>query len=214
MVLGVALRPFALGHALLLARLGSPFMRASELRAGELRVESRGGAASAAQLSTFKSQPPRLPSLGDLLLALEVCRHEPFRVPGRRWLSWLGWLKRNTAEGDLLDACIAFASYVNEAHQLPPHSSRGGGGDGGIPWLQALKITLMVKLHKSEAEALRTPLQLAILDCFAVWAGEGAVEVGDRKAAMLKMLAQAEAQAAAGRGASPAQLSTLNPQLD
>lgn len=174
-ILGVALRPYALGHALLLARVGSPFAVAS----GDPETRS-------------------LPGIGDLLLALEICRHEPFHLPTGPRRAWLAFRHRKLPEGALLDACIAFADYVNTAHRLPAHTSKGEGGDSGIPWLQALKVTLISKLHKTEADALRTPLQLAILDCFAVWAALGTVELGDRRKAMLDKLAEVEGQIARG----------------
>ena len=125
-ILGVVLRPFALGHALLLARVGSPFAVASGERA------ARG-----------------LPGIGDLLLALEICRKEPPYLPGPFRRAWLEFRHRKLSEGPFLDACKELVDYVVACHQLPPHKSNVEAGDSGIPWLQALKLTLMSKIGRA-----------------------------------------------------------------
>ena len=119
-------------------------------------------------------------------------------LPSALRLAWLNLRHRRLPEGELLDACITFADYVSTAQRLPAFTSKGEAGHSGIPWLQALKLTLMQKLHRSEADALRAPLQLAIMDCFAVWAGAGTLELGDRRQAMLDLLAETEAKLARG----------------
>jgi hypothetical protein len=44
------------------------------------------------------------------------------------------------------------------------------------PVLEVLRVTLMSRLGRSEAEAMGTPIRAALWDCCTWWESEGAVE--------------------------------------
>lgn len=152
-VLEWRLHPFSLGHALLLERLRSPFMV--------------GG----------------IPALGDLKLGVLVCRlpwSRSVRAVESRLLPWrLRCMPILTARRLML-GMGQFAGYIHAAHVGPQVWSRGDGESLAMPFLQAIKITMMMRLHKSEAEAMSTPLSLAWHDYAACWEMLGRLRiVGD-----------------------------------
>ena len=140
-VLGIRLEHFTLGHALLLERLESPFM-----------VHSR------------------VPGPGDLRLALGICsRRYPraVRFANSRWLKWrLPMVNRS----EVLPGAAQMFDYIREYQQHPEcWSGRGGGRLMGTPFFQAVKLTHVMHLGKTESEALGTPLGLALWDYAACW---------------------------------------------
>lgn len=180
---GTRLPALQLGHMFALERIGSPFV--SPLAPSGERAGVRG-----------------LPGLADLLNALDLCsrpcwvknptrfqlrclrlrvalrtvRHSIFTLRWRpRWGVW------TVPEGELLDACIAFASHLRAAQQMPDivppeHTSKD---IPGTPWLAAVKVKLRTALRCSEAEALRTPLVLALFDTTAAREDEGRLFIDD-----------------------------------
>lgn len=139
--------PFTLGHALLLERLGSPFI---------------GG-------------PARLPGLGDLRLALALCSltyPRAVKLVGRpRRLRLALWVVGWTARSRYLPAgTLQFFDYIRKFQNHPEcWSGRGGGRAMGTPFFQAVKLTLVMHMGKTELEALCTPLSLALWDYAACW---------------------------------------------
>ncbi|NDF00961.1 MAG: hypothetical protein EB034_22235 [Verrucomicrobia bacterium] len=84
----------------------------------------------------------REPSLGDLLLALEILRRRPWKLPTVRRLWWLKLCHGRLGEAARLDACTALARHFNAALIVPRFWVEGGaGGDGGVPWLLSLAGT-------------------------------------------------------------------------
>lgn len=144
---GVGLRPFALGHALVLARIGSPFM---------------GGA----------KQADGLPGDGDLLTALAICARDPLTPPSKHAITAL-WV-RNCWRGEAqwLAAKAAFLGYVQAACTTPETLEQPGGKAGRTSLFQALLLTLEMDLHQRHEDALRTPVSLAIAHAYEVWAGQ------------------------------------------
>jgi len=159
-VLSRTLRPFCLGHALILHHLQSPF------------VDS--------QPSTLNPQP----GLGDLLFAIEICRRpwqQSLRAIGTRLfplrlrLSALRftWMSEARLELEL----ARFRLYVNRASKRPRvwHAQRSGRPPGA-PWLQAVRMDLMQSGY-TFAEAMSLPLGAAFWDFYAYWEAKGAVDI-------------------------------------
>lgn len=155
-VLGHRLEPFTLGHAHLLDLVESPFLR--------------GGS----------------PSLGDLVLAVELCR-----VPwekAKELLQYPGLAKRVEKIGKRIcrrqlgyeaDDITEFVAYLSEATNGPGFWVKNQDQPQrttGTPWLQSLKGTLL-RGGRTYAETMNTPLQEALWDFAAYWEQEGALEI-------------------------------------
>ena len=145
-VLGLRLHPFTLGHALLLERLENPFLV--------------GG---------------RLPGLGDLRLALALCLRSYPRAlalveqPRRLRLALILGTWRATARA-LPWGIAQMFDYIRVFQQHPDcWGGRGGGRAMGTPFFQAVKLTHVMHLGKTELQALCTPLALALWDYAACW---------------------------------------------
>lgn len=215
-VFGVRLPPLCIGHALILHRLRSPLV--------------------------CREEGTRLPGAGDLLLALELCRHTPPRLPSLARLKRLGLCQlRFTARQKLrlearhLDGIRDFRAWWNDAFTRPGvwrGDDDGEPRDSGVPELVALKLRLMAWLHCSEAEALATPVARALWDLSAYSALEGKVRLHTAEEEALLAAARAgggtkitlsepetpnsepgtDTLALALRTAQAAQFSTLNSQ--
>lgn len=154
-VLGHRLEPFTLGHAHLLDLCESPFLR--------------GGS----------------PALGDLVLAVELCRvtwtkaKEALQYPGlARRVEKLGKRYARKRLGYEADEITEFIAYLSEATNGPKFwvKSQGESTASGVSWLQSLKVTLM-KAGRTQAEAMNTPLAEALWDFAAYWEQEGALTI-------------------------------------
>lgn len=154
-VLGHRLEPFTLGHAHLLDLCESPFLR--------------GGS----------------PALGDLVLAVELCRvsyskaMEALRYPGMaKRLAKLGKRYTRRQLGYEVDELTEFIAYLAEATNGPKFwvTNEGESKPSGVSWLQSLKVTLM-KAGRTQAEAMNTPLAEALWDFAAYWEQEGALQI-------------------------------------
>jgi hypothetical protein len=154
-VFGVPLLPLCIGHALLLHRLRSPLIGAPSI--------ARQPAPEAEQCSA-------LPGLGDLLLAVEICRRPGAQLPSRARMKWLGLqqlrfteLQKLRLEGRHLDGIRDFREYWNAAHGTFPEIIRNPQArDTGVPLLASLQIVLMGRLGFTPADALRTPVSAAL----------------------------------------------------
>lgn len=136
-ILGKNLRPFALGHEILLQRYRNRFS-----------IESTDE-----------------PGIRDLLIGVHVCSQrvervtlENFRIPikVKAYSQFLG-------PSYLNNALSLFRCYIIEHATIPDfvQDAAGGGGGGGAPLIQAVKTSLMANLSLSEIEALNTPFALA-----------------------------------------------------
>lgn len=163
-VFGVPLLPLCIGHALLLHRLRSPLV--PSLSAGG---EGWGEVA--------------LPGLGDLLLALEICRRPALHLPSRARLKWLGLgqlrftqRQKLRLEGRYLDGLRDFRGYWHDAFARMPATwddDKDKPRASGVPQLVGLKVRCMSWLGASEAQALATPISRALWDVCAHSALEG-----------------------------------------
>lgn len=153
-VLGVRLQPFTLGHAHLLARVGSPFLSGDN------------------------------PQLGDVVLGVEVCQRDygsavAFMAQDNaaRIIEKLArkWLRRQLEED--IGPISEFVHYVSSAAQGPRFwVEQKEASQSGADWLQSLKLGLM-RTGRSFAEAMDTPLGEAMWDYAAYWESEGALKL-------------------------------------
>lgn len=139
---GVELRPFTLGHALLLTRLGSPLIAVE----GATELPSIG--------------------LGDVLVAAWVCsrpaRQAIVDLDSHWQMLWLRW-KRLTRASMMAADQLALLKYINAAYQAPPIKvlqQREGEGRGA-PWLAILFVGMVSHCGCTAEEALDTPLATA-----------------------------------------------------
>lgn len=172
-VFGVPLLPLCIGQALLLHRLRSPLVCSGGLRPP---AATDGG-----------HRPPlQLPGLGDLLLALEICRKPGAQLPSRARMKWLGLqqlrfteLQKLRLEGRYLDGIRDFREYWHDAftHWPGVWAPKDAPRDSGVPLLAGLKCRLMAWLHVSEEQALATPIARARWDIAAHAAMEGNLQL-------------------------------------
>ncbi len=139
-VAGVWLKPYCLGHVFLLERIGSPFV--------DFHREA---------------------TLDDLRIALAICK--------RTYPAALKWISRSAVWRMPLRFCSQkkfmagveqFIDYVNKSF-THPECWQGQGRKMGTPFLQSVKLTLMMHLHKTELEALSCPVALAVWDYTGCW---------------------------------------------
>ncbi len=139
---GVALQPFSIGHAMLLRRLGSPF------------------------IAPDKAKEQRMPGFGDVLVAAWVCSRPSAvalrdldQLPQKIWLKY----KRLTRLAYLDQDRLALFRYIAAAHRKPAIKLRRTpeGEVSGSPWYGVLLATLSRHYSNSVEEALNTPLATA-----------------------------------------------------
>ncbi len=165
-VAGVWLKPYSLGHVFLLDRIGSPFV--------EFEREAK---------------------LGDLRVALALCKRDYkdalrwLRRGAGRWSMPLRWCSQR----NFLEGVAQFADYITKSF-THPDSWTGEGRRMGAPFFQSVKLTLMMHLGMSEAQAMACPLSLAMWDYMACWELKDRMQLvsgTDRQAMNLaKMLAE------------------------
>lgn len=180
-ILGVRLRPFSLGHVLLLNRFGNAF---GTVKRPEL--------ADLIQAIVICSQDyaDALADMDDPDLPAHVARWQRKLAP-RNWLGirqpGLGFSPR--------DALAAFAAYVREGSSFPLFSVDESkiGGVVAVPMVQSVKVTLQSKMHLAESEVLNRPWGLCLWDYFTLHAQEGNCKIGDT-ADYDKLQAMADAQ--------------------
>jgi hypothetical protein len=146
-VLGRVMLPMTLGHALLLARLNSPFVVVQ----------------------------PTIPLLGDLRLAMFVCSR-PYARAARQVNGRYAWLRlylMNVGLKHLLKGIEQFAAYVAASRSMPdsfdPEPSSGTGGWMlRTPFLLQVKLSMKTDFGMSEAEVMDVPLGQALWE-FMGW---------------------------------------------
>lgn len=170
-VLGKVLLPLTIGHGLLLARLGNPFA-------------PWGGGLSA--------------GAGDVIAAATVCsmhhdaafaeigRHR-FARRVRRWV-WFACHFHSTASR-LRHAADLLSSYVGEACRGPRVWLKSESAKSNVPVLVTLKTGMQELLHCSHAEALETPVAVALYELTVYSDRHGSIEfMSDEEAQMLGRL--------------------------
>ncbi len=104
----------------------------------------------------------------------------------------------------MLDACLAFNGWLRESCRVPDYWSECNGDAGNTPLFQSVKLTLRTEFQCTEEEALRTPVSLALADCFALWDARGNLElITDEDAECMRLARRMHAERMAGEnGAS------------
>ncbi len=139
---GVQLHAFSIGHAMLLRRLGSPF------------------------IAPDAAEDNRLPGFGDVLVAAWVCSRPAGvalqELDGPFQKLWLA-TKRLTRAGCLERDRLALFRYIAAAHRKPALKlvRQPEGEPSGAPWYGVLISTLCKHYSTSVEEALNTPLATA-----------------------------------------------------
>jgi len=166
-VLGKRLKPFCLGHQLLLERFGC----------------------------SFASGGPH--GFADLILGVFICSQtyeQALESLNSRWVLlrvklWgLFWRRF-----DYIEKIKLFDLYVSEAKQQPQFWIEREGRESNIPFNQFLKSKLMQELGMGESEALNTPYQSAIWN-FCTWLeSEGAIRLfSERDIALIEAAKRTE----------------------
>jgi hypothetical protein len=171
-ILGIKLRPFSLGHVVLLHRINSPFIN---------------GLISAP--ATFD----------DLALSILICsdtyeksleclsyKHLPRIL--RRWADqltgmdrWLvRWGFRKATIVDFVQTAIDFSSYIREHSKIPDYDFNPSDfGEMHCPEVQMVKVTLMREMGLSEAEIMDRGWGLCLWDYVTLRALDGKVKMID-----------------------------------
>lgn len=136
-IAGRNLRPFSLGHAMILRRFDSPFMRG------------------------------RRPRAGDLAFALDICSKtfeqgiEALHSRRSKWRwKWLGY--RCLFRED--DKMLAFIGYLTNGMRYPKCWENADGKAKKSPPLQIARIINMGQIGKSESQTMNCPYHLAMWD--------------------------------------------------
>ena len=155
-VLGKNLKPYTLGHDILLGVFESGFCR------------------------DIKTPP----TYEDLIISTWVCSHLTYgsvceQLHGRAIRAKLklwGWRCGNF---DLAEAYIHFSNYVNAHTQEPDYWVEQAGGrnsaPSGMPFSQFLKVTMMREFGMKEHEALDTPYAQANANYLTILESNGRI---------------------------------------
>ncbi len=178
-ICGVRLKPFSLGHHLLLWKVGSPFVTATAADAG----------------------------WGDVLLGLAICSRKFCNAAAMLEACWLPWLVKWYAlqvrvriwwnvltlttesepdrptdnadrNGPGVKAAL-FARYVAKGSEGPNffRKETSRAVDDGISWAHAMLITLTAHRRHTTEEALNMPLSLAKWEYAAYFQENGAIQI-------------------------------------
>jgi len=155
-ILGQLLRPFSLGHLMILKRLNNAFVSGAE--------------------------KITLADTDDLISGVLVCSNtyeeanetlQDPKLPGllNQWGEKLG-------EFDILQKMREFSDYVTKGCTRPLLALPDEDGTTpGAPFIQRLKIVLQSELNQSESEVLNKPFGLALHDYFAFFEIKKAVRI-------------------------------------
>jgi hypothetical protein len=152
-VMGVSLRPFAIGHQLLLERIRSPFAFIEPAKPEDLFIALLVCSQSHADAAETLNDPELPAIVSDFTKAILRAATRPVR-----------WWQRPLAV-DFAARLAAFEAYLSAARAIPEFEWNSDPNSelvtlGSHP-LHVLKITLMSKLHFTEEQALNCPYALA-----------------------------------------------------
>lgn len=154
-VLGVELRPFSLGHRVLLLHLGNPFVgEATEVKPADI--------VSAVQICARTWE--------DGLLLCSDTRESDIAVRCHlRKLRNVDWQK----------AADTLAEYIEEGSSAPGYSQPSGGGGVGrwTPWEQIMRVSLIRDLRLSESEVMNRHLALSWWDFLTLREDSGQLSI-------------------------------------
>lgn len=152
-ILGQLLRPFALGHMMILKRMGNGFVC-----------------------------PGSIPTIDDLIAGVFICSQpveealealQDPKLPSvlKEWGEKLG-------EFSFAEKFQAFHAYITAASTGPElYEPESAGRTPGAPFLQTLKVALQSELNCSPSEALNYPLGAAVHDFCALKEMRGGLKI-------------------------------------
>ena len=157
-ILGQDLRPFSLGHYLLLTRLDCAFV-----------------------------SEDKEPLLGDLLLGLLVCGNtfegaQELLRRGERGEDIKAWAE-NVGEFEADEKAKLFAEYINAALAMPKFwvkpGESSGGEKAGAPWPQAMRVKLISEGGFTPTAVMNQPLGQTWWDYLTLNELKGALKIND-----------------------------------
>jgi hypothetical protein len=167
-ILGLTLRPFALGHVELLLRLDSPFVRGGDIAREDLVL------AVLICAHTFEDATALLDSED---LASVIAEWERLTNPRSLW-SRLFARARVAPPFDLDEKINLFEQYLTRGSLSPDlHELPGNSREPGAPFVERVRLVLMSRLGFTYSAAMNYPWGLALHDYFAFWELEGAVRL-------------------------------------
>jgi hypothetical protein len=175
-IAGVRVRPHSLGAALLLHRVGSPFV--------DLQNKN--------------------PGAGDCLLALFILSR-PFAeaavaLNSTGCKAWMDKQSKRLLKSPVDHIDLQIAGHIAQGGSAPRFWP-GSGRQPGAPTIQVIKITLLAKLGFTETEALDMPLAQANWDYCAFWEMEGGLKLyNEEDLALIEANKQLRASIAARPG--------------
>lgn len=155
-ILGLRLRPFSLGHVLLLHRVKSAFLVPSE------------GAPSYSDLAISvlicaQTYEENLATFNDPTLP-DFMRKWHDRITGADSI-WCRLGLRNVSHIDLSQKCAEFADYIRAGSKVPDYDFNPGDfQEMACPSVEIIKVTLMRDMHFSEREIMDRPWALCLWD--------------------------------------------------
>ena len=166
-VLGLRLKPFSLGHVILLNRIESAFVTGGVPDYNDLAASVFICALTFEDALASFDDPDR-----DRVMRLW---HD--RITGAdRWSVRLGWRKPKLV--DLADGCRLFSDYLTEHSKVPKYSFNAEDfREMECPQVQVVKMTLMRDLHIPEAELLNRSWGLCLWDYVTLKAMKGEVRL-------------------------------------
>lgn len=175
-ILGVKLRPFSLGHVILLHRIESPFLVG--WKAESLPTFDDLAVAVLICSCTYEEaleviESPALPS---------ILRTWADRITGMdQWSVRIGWNKATPV--DFTTAAIEFSDYIKEHSKIPNYEFNPSDfNDLNCPEVQVVKVSLMRDMHIPEAEILDRGWGQCLWDYVTLRAMDGRVKLVDEQA--------------------------------
>jgi len=168
-VLGVLLKPFSLGHLILLKRIGSPFLPSEPSERESVQASER----DASTLPRSDASTARGPTLNDFLMAVLICSDS--YEAGVEQLYELNDSEKTVETYKLWGKKCALADYQAEAKTFVEYLSAAKILDYytkpkprevrmGAPFWQVVFVQLLARTNLSESEILNRPLAKSYLD--------------------------------------------------
>lgn len=160
-ILGLRLRPFALGHLILLKRIGSPFV-----------CDGKALDLFALQTAVFicsRSYEEALDGIDDPGLTRAFARWR-----GKLFGHW--WWPRRIS---LVEKWLAFESYMREGDWAPALKASENTRRVGLPFEQAVRVKLMERLGLKDSEVMNRGWAMCKSDFYTLQDTDGVLTVYD-----------------------------------
>jgi hypothetical protein len=170
-LLGLRLRPFSLGHKLLLHRVESAFVSGGQVTYDDLALSIFLCA------QTFREG---IASFSDPDLPRFMARWHR-KLTGDAW--WRRILRLTVQPVELKEKSEAFARYIEDGSRIPYYDVPADRiGSSEIETVHAVQLTLMAKTTLTEAELLDRPWGRCLFDYVALQAMEDKCTIRDKSA--------------------------------